>query len=63
MRTYLLKQSITLSRNSTTMSINYIALAASSIIPLIIGIIWYHPKFMGITWRREAGITEEKIRN
>ncbi len=45
------------------MDINFIALAVSSIIPLLIGIVWYHPKFGGTTWMREAEISEEKMRN
>lgn len=45
------------------MDINFIALAASSVIPLLLGIIWYHPKFLGTTWMRAAGISEEKMRS
>ncbi len=36
---------------------------ATALIPLVIGSIWYSPKGFGNLWMREAGMTEEKIKN
>lgn len=43
------------------MNIGIIALAA--LIPLLIGFIWYHPKTLGKIWVKEAGLTEEQMKN
>lgn len=38
---------------------NYVAIAVGAIIPMIMGMIWYHPKVLGTVWMKELGFTEE----
>lgn len=45
------------------MSMNFLAIFVSALIPLIVGAIWYHPKVMGTRWMRLSGTTEEQIRS
>jgi len=45
------------------MEINYLAILVAAIVPLILGFIWYNPKFLGTVWMREAEMTEEKIKS
>lgn len=40
---------------------NFAAIAASALIPMIVGFIWYHPKLFGTAWMNLAGLTEEKM--
>ena len=44
-------------------SMNWLAILASALIPLIIGSIWYHPKAFGAAWMNATGITEDKLKN
>lgn len=41
---------------------NPAVIAASALIPLIIGFIWYHPKAFGAAWMTASGMTEEKMK-
>ena len=43
-------------------SMNWLALLVSALIPLIIGSIWYHPKVFGTAWMSATGITEDKLK-
>ena len=43
-------------------TMNWLAILVSALIPLIIGSIWYHPKVFGTAWMHTTGITEEKIK-
>jgi len=43
------------------LSINWLALLAAAVVPLLIGFIWYHEKLMGAKWMKEAAMTPEKI--
>lgn len=40
---------------------NYVAIAAGAIVPMILGFIWYHPKAFGNVWMKGAGLTEEDV--
>lgn len=40
--------------------INWLAMVAASILPLVTGFIWYNPKVFGTAWMKESGITMEK---
>ena len=40
------------------MNINWLALIAASVLPLVTGFLWYGPLF-GKAWMKETGITEE----
>lgn len=44
------------------MDINWLALIAASILPLVTGFIWYNPKVFGTAWMKESGMTEEKAK-
>src|SRR5580698_11027588 len=39
--------------------VNFIALAVSSLIPLIIGFIWFHDKVFGKAWLKARKLTQE----
>lgn len=40
--------------------INWIALVVASILPLVVGFIWYNTKVFGTVWMKESGMTTEK---
>jgi len=42
--------------------INFWAVLAASVIPLIMGFVWYHPKIFGTIWMKEAGLSEDKMK-
>ena len=43
--------------------VNWLAVAAASITPMIVGMIWYHPKVMGTVWMKATGLKEEDMRS
>ncbi|WP_299108234.1 DUF1761 domain-containing protein [uncultured Winogradskyella sp.] len=44
--------------------INLIAIPIAAVAALFIGALWYNPKFgFGITWMRESGMTEERMKS
>lgn len=45
------------------MNLNFLAILVASIIPMVIGFIWYNPKVFGLAWMRSAGMTEEKMKS
>ncbi len=42
--------------------INFYAILLAAIVPIIIGFVWYNPKFFGIAWMHEAEMTEAKLK-
>lgn len=45
------------------MQINfYLTMAISTLVPLVVGFIWYHPKVFGNAWKQTLGISEEKLK-
>ncbi|MFN0031286.1 MAG: DUF1761 domain-containing protein [Flavobacteriales bacterium] len=42
--------------------VNFLILALSALIPLVIGFIWYNPKVLGTAWMKASGMTEEKAK-
>lgn len=44
------------------MNINWLALVAAAILPLVTGFLWYGPLF-GKAWMKESGMTEEKAKS
>lgn len=44
------------------MQINYLVLLAATLVPLIVGFVWYNPKVFGNAWMRATGMTEEKAK-
>lgn len=41
------------------MAPNFLVIAASALIPLLVGFVWYNDKVMGNVWMREAGLTKD----
>lgn len=44
------------------MELNFKILLAASLIPLVIGFVWYNPKVFGTAWMNATGMTEEKAK-
>ena len=44
------------------MNINWLAIAVATILPMVVGFIWYNPKVFGTAWMKESGMTEEKAK-
>ncbi len=42
------------------MQVNFLAVFLASLIPLVIGFVWYNPKTFGTIWMNETGMTPEK---
>ena len=40
---------------------NYIAIAAGAVTLMVLGAVWYHPKVLGKTWMKGAGLTEAEL--
>jgi hypothetical protein len=49
-------------KNVFDMHFNFYAILVASIVPMVLGFIWYHPKVMGNAWMQASSLTEEKIR-
>nr|WP_162089493.1 DUF1761 domain-containing protein [Chryseobacterium aquaeductus] len=45
------------------MEMNFLAIIFAALIPLVMGFIWYNPKVFGNAWMKEAGLSEEKLKN
>lgn len=45
------------------MQLNFLIIAVSALVPLILGFIWYHPKVFGTAWMNASGLTEESMKN
>jgi len=43
------------------MHINILAVLAATLVPIVMGFIWYNPKTLGGAWMREAGVTREMM--
>lgn len=41
--------------------INFLVLGVATIIPLLVGFIWYNPKVFGAAWMQAAEVTEDKM--
>jgi len=44
------------------MEFNFLILALSALVPLVMGFIWYNPKVFGTAWMKSAGLNEEKLK-
>jgi hypothetical protein len=46
------------------MNMSHMALSAgvASLVTLIVGFIWYHPKVLGTAWMKSEGLTEEQLK-
>ena len=45
------------------MEIDFLIVGLATLIPLIVGFIWYNPKVFGSAWMKAAGVTEEQAKN
>ena len=43
-------------------SVNILAVIVAAIIPMIVGMFWYHPKVFGAVWMKAAGITPKDVK-
>ena len=39
---------------------NWLAILAGAVVPMILGFIWYHPKVFGTAWMDAMGMSEEE---
>ncbi|MCB0545111.1 MAG: DUF1761 domain-containing protein [Saprospiraceae bacterium] len=44
------------------MSFNWIAVIIATLIPMVLGFIWYNPKVFGGAWMKASGLTEESLK-
>lgn len=49
-------------KNNLHMKIDFLIVALATLIPLIVGFIWYNPKVFGAAWMKTTGMTEEKAK-
>ena len=40
----------------------YLPVLVAAFIPMVLGFIWYNPKFLGSIWMKEAEMTEQKMK-
>ncbi|HAD14643.1 MAG TPA: hypothetical protein DCF33_19630 [Saprospirales bacterium] len=45
------------------MEINWIAVAVTALVPMIVGFVYYHPQVLGGSWMRANGFTLESVGN
>jgi hypothetical protein len=43
--------------------VNYLAVIAAAVATFMLGGLWYSPALFGKVWQREAGVTEEQMKN
>lgn len=41
--------------------INWISVFVGALVPMLMGFIWYHPKFFGTAWMHSLGFREEDL--
>ena len=44
------------------MEFNFLAIVVAAVVPMVLGFVWYNPKVFGLTWMREAEMTEIKMK-
>jgi hypothetical protein len=45
------------------MSINWVSMVIATLIPMVMGFVWYHKAVFGKAWMDSIGMTEEKAKN
>ena len=43
--------------------VNWIAILVAALLSFVLGGIWYSPVLFGKAWQREAGLTDEQLKN
>ncbi len=46
----------------SVMDTNWLIVVSTTLIPLFLGFVWYHPKVFGTVWMKEAGITDTEAK-
>ncbi len=41
---------------------NFLVIALASLIPTVVGFVWYNPKVFGTAWIKTTGLTDEQLR-
>jgi hypothetical protein len=49
--------------DSSFQSLNWLAIISSTLLSFIVGSMWYSPILFGKTWQREAGLSDEQMKN
>ena len=44
------------------MEINFLGVIIAALSTLVVGFVWYNPRVFGTIWKKEAGMTEEKMK-
>jgi hypothetical protein len=44
------------------MTPNFLILLVAALIPMLLGMAWYHPSLFGTAWLKEAGMTQEDMK-
>ncbi|MDF1696796.1 MAG: DUF1761 domain-containing protein [Saprospiraceae bacterium] len=44
------------------MTPNLLIIVATGLIPMVLGMAWYHPSLFGTAWLKEAGMTQEDMK-
>lgn len=42
--------------------VNWLAVVVAALVPMIVGMVWYHPKVLGGVWMKATGLTEADTR-
>ncbi len=45
------------------MHINFLGIIIATLIPMLLGFVWYNPKVFGTAWMAASGMTPEKAKN
>lgn len=45
------------------MNFNFSIISAAAFVPLIVGFIWYNPKFLGTAWIKASGLSSHQVSN
>lgn len=43
-------------------NVNWLALIVATLVPMVLGFIWYNPKVFGNAWMKAADMTDEKVK-
>ncbi len=49
--------------DNTFQSLNWLAIIASTLLSFVVGSLWYSPILFGAAWQKEAGLSDEKLKN
>ncbi len=41
---------------------NYVAIIVGALLVMVLGFVWFHPKVLGTSWMKGAGLTEDDLK-